>query len=225
RLCGGAEQSRMMRISWRAFATIQRRTPFAENKMTKANLVSSVAKSASLRSASPANPQPPKQSKGTVPAIHAVVETEAEAIEERLIQASAPVASTPSSSSDTPPASIHEPTLIDEEVTAQDVREACIAKRTQLAYAVSLRIISRWIGSTKKNDSSNYFDGAGQIDLRRFTAADFEAFLLEKRKVFWDEYAEWLSKCNKRLVSVKRGCTPVRIRFLTRFTNSFAKIH
>ncbi|ETN06690.1 hypothetical protein PPTG_12739 [Phytophthora nicotianae INRA-310] len=167
----------MMRISWRAFATIQRRTLFAENKMTKANLVSSVAKSASLRSASPANPQPPKQSKGTVPAIHAVVETEAEAIEEPLIQASAP-----SSSSDTPPASIHEPTLIDEEVTAQDVREACVAKRTQLAYAVSLRVISRWIGSTKKNDSSNYFDGAGQIDLRRFTAADFEAFLLEKRK-------------------------------------------
>jgi len=69
-----------------------------------------------------------------------------------------------------------------EQVTSRDVREACIAARTQRAYAGSLRTLSRWIVDTKKQDSHLYFDKSGQINLRRFTSADFEAFLLEKRK-------------------------------------------
>nr|CAI72257.1 hypothetical protein PI35.0080 [Phytophthora infestans]CAI72348.1 hypothetical protein PI49.0560 [Phytophthora infestans] len=70
----------------------------------------------------------------------------------------------------------------DDNVTARDVREACISGRTQQAYRGALRSISKWIVETKKNEMAAYFDSTGQIELTQFTSADFEAFLLEKRK-------------------------------------------
>ncbi|KAG6971862.1 hypothetical protein JG687_00001808 [Phytophthora cactorum] len=70
----------------------------------------------------------------------------------------------------------------DDDVTAKDVRVACISSRAQLAYRGSLRAISKWIIESKKNETPSYFDATGQIELTRFTPVDFEAFLLEKRK-------------------------------------------
>ncbi|POM69964.1 Hypothetical protein PHPALM_13695 [Phytophthora palmivora] len=70
----------------------------------------------------------------------------------------------------------------DHEVTAKDVREACVSSRTQQAYRGSLRALSKWIIEIKKNEASANFDKTGEIELTRFTPADFEAFLLEKRK-------------------------------------------
>ncbi|OWZ03549.1 hypothetical protein PHMEG_00024700 [Phytophthora megakarya] len=52
----------------------------------------------------------------------------------------------------------------------------------EVAYTGSLRDILRWIVDTKKVEPPKYFDGDGQIDLECFTAADFEAFLCERRK-------------------------------------------
>jgi hypothetical protein len=71
---------------------------------------------------------------------------------------------------------------VDREVTAKDVREACISAKAQQAYRGSLRAMSKWIVENKKQHSSIYFDTNGQIDLKRFTLAECELFLLDKRK-------------------------------------------
>ncbi|ETK82176.1 hypothetical protein L915_12394 [Phytophthora nicotianae] len=68
------------------------------------------------------------------------------------------------------------------EVTAQDVRDACVSSKTQRAYNGSLRVISRWIKATKPDNTDQYFDSNGQIILDHFTPSDFDDFLLEKRK-------------------------------------------
>ncbi|KAG3113690.1 hypothetical protein PI124_g6039 [Phytophthora idaei] len=43
--------------------------------------------------------------------------------------------------------------------------------------------MSKWIVDTRKHESSAFFDTIGEIDLKRFTLAEFESFLLEKRKM------------------------------------------
>ncbi|KAG2808798.1 hypothetical protein PC129_g15240 [Phytophthora cactorum] len=68
------------------------------------------------------------------------------------------------------------------EVTTKDVRDACISTKTQQAYRGSLRAMSKWIVDTRKHESPAFFDINGEIDLKRFTMAEFESFLLEKRK-------------------------------------------
>ncbi|KAG6944659.1 hypothetical protein JG688_00016965 [Phytophthora aleatoria] len=50
----------------------------------------------------------------------------------------------------------------DDDVTAKDVREACISRRTQQAYRGSLRAIAKV--ETKKNEIPLYLGATGQIE-------------------------------------------------------------
>ncbi|ETN17272.1 hypothetical protein PPTG_05113 [Phytophthora nicotianae INRA-310] len=68
------------------------------------------------------------------------------------------------------------------EVTAKDVRDACISVKTQQAYRSSLRAMSKWIRDTKMEQAPTFFDASGNIDLDRFTLDEFDSFLMEKRK-------------------------------------------
>ncbi|DAZ99858.1 TPA: LOW QUALITY PROTEIN: hypothetical protein N0F65_008601 [Lagenidium giganteum] len=67
------------------------------------------------------------------------------------------------------------------DITAKDVRDACISTRTQRAYRSNVRLLSKWIEDTK-SDASIYFHADGEINLTVFTPQDFEAFLISKRK-------------------------------------------
>ncbi|ETI37477.1 hypothetical protein F443_16532, partial [Phytophthora nicotianae P1569] len=68
------------------------------------------------------------------------------------------------------------------EVTAKDVRDACISVKTQQSYRSSLRAMSKWIRDTKMEQAPTFFDPSGNIDLDRFTLDEFDSFLMEKRK-------------------------------------------
>ncbi|ETN20619.1 hypothetical protein PPTG_03589 [Phytophthora nicotianae INRA-310] len=68
------------------------------------------------------------------------------------------------------------------EVTAKDVRDACISVKTQQSYRSSLRAMSKWIRDTKMEQAPTFFDPSGNIDLDHFTLDEFDSFLMEKRK-------------------------------------------
>ncbi|GMF56835.1 unnamed protein product [Phytophthora fragariaefolia] len=86
-------------------------------------------------------------------------------------KSSVPTVPTTSSSSSGPGALNANPP----EVTAQDIRNACVSTKTHRAYRGSLAMISRWIRATKGTSASEYFTAEGEIDIERFTSRDFEA--------------------------------------------------
>jgi hypothetical protein len=71
------------------------------------------------------------------------------------------------------------PFFPDTALSAENVRRACTSSRTQTAYRSCRRGVAAWIRRTKE-ESEQYFEPSGGIDVDVFTPKHFEEFLLSK---------------------------------------------
>lgn len=96
---------------------------------------------------------------------------------------SVPTSATLTSTSSAPRATTLRDGTNERDVTAQDVRDACVSSKTHKAYKECPALTAKSIRATKGECALQYFHLNAKIDLNHISANDFEDILLENGNV------------------------------------------